>query len=881
VLVATLTPELEGVVNFHLRLYPAGGATLPGGVHLGILDQARQGVEGLTTVSQAGDDWLQLQLLGSGGDRFGVKVSLEGTEVVESFTIHPRIHTRMGNRMAKLVVLEMGAGSFATGLTVMLRVSNDGEPCTIALDGQLPPAPAVLSCYQSWQFSYRSRGKGFRQIQAVPGVDRQQSNLKVLASELVRSLNEWLNSGDRAFRKIRDQLLKTISTNQPVRLMIQTDQPDLWQLPWELWDLVQDHPNVGLALSKREFAAVPPSQPHAKVRILALLGNSTDLNIQRDLELLQQHLPPEAEIVAPKQVERSRLSDELWTQPWDILFFAGHSSSRAGEGKFYLTADRYLMIDDLKYALNQAIAHGLKLAIFNSCDGLELARDLADLQLPATIVMREKIPDEAAQQFIGYFLQGFAQEGRSLSASVRYARQRLHDWEEKYPCVSWLPAVCQNPTAPELEWRSFLPAPIPKPTRPRRSQRLKWQSILAISLVVTGWVMGMRSLGWLEAAELWSYDRLLQWQPNLGLDAKILIVGVTDADVQAFGKPLKDRTVYELLSKLEPAEPKVIGLDILRDQPTEPGWKDLTQFLQQSQRTIVPCTVGGINGELAVAPPPKISAERLGYIDGLMQDPDSLIRRYSLRMDSRPQSACQSKESLGLQVLSRYLDAELGYIERDRLLVLRTARYPTVEIPALSNGNYQRPAIQMTGHQILIHYNNGGLIAEQLSLTEVRTMSLEELQRKVRGKMILIGYVGGKTSGDIHATPVGKLPGVLIHAQVISQLQRRITEYRSLPSPLPESATFLWIFLWTIGSVWLQLHWRRRIDWRTIVLVSLLLFAIGVICFGFTALWLPVIPATLGLIQSSLLTVGWLNQTVLIQKMRSIWHRLSSSLRLR
>lgn len=87
VLVVTLTPEAEGRVNFHLRLYPADSTVLPAGVQLGILDEAETIVENLNTVSEAGDDWLQLQVLGSRDDRFGVKVSLEGAEVLESFTI--------------------------------------------------------------------------------------------------------------------------------------------------------------------------------------------------------------------------------------------------------------------------------------------------------------------------------------------------------------------------------------------------------------------------------------------------------------------------------------------------------------------------------------------------------------------------------------------------------------------------------------------------------------------------------------------------------------------------------------------------------------------------------------------------------------------------
>jgi hypothetical protein len=76
-----------------------------------------------------------------------------------------------------------------------------------------------------------------------------------------------------------------------------------------------------------------------------------------------------------------------------------------------------LTIEQLRYGLKRAIASGLKLAIFNSCDGLGLAWDLADLQIPQVIVMREPVPDRVAQAFLKSFLIAFSQ-GRSLYASV-------------------------------------------------------------------------------------------------------------------------------------------------------------------------------------------------------------------------------------------------------------------------------------------------------------------------------------------------------------------------------------------------------------------------------------------------------------------------------
>ena len=58
-----------------------------------------------------------------------------------------------------------------------------------------------------------------------------------------------------------------------------------------------------------------------------------------------------------------------------------------------------LSLRDLKASLNQAVENGLKLAIFNSCDGLDLAEYLAARKVPISIVMREPVPDRAARYF--------------------------------------------------------------------------------------------------------------------------------------------------------------------------------------------------------------------------------------------------------------------------------------------------------------------------------------------------------------------------------------------------------------------------------------------------------------------------------------------------
>lgn len=97
----------------------------------------------------------------------------------------------------------------------------------------------------------------------------------------------------------------------------------------------------------------------------------------------------------------------------------------------------------------------MKLAIFNSCDGLGLAHGLEKLNLPTTIVMREPVANRVAEEFFNYFLQGFAFEEKTLYISVQQARRRLQGLEDDFPGASWLPVIFINPAEEPPTWVKF------------------------------------------------------------------------------------------------------------------------------------------------------------------------------------------------------------------------------------------------------------------------------------------------------------------------------------------------------------------------------------------------------------------------------------------
>ncbi|MEM6837866.1 MAG: CHAT domain-containing protein, partial [Cyanobacteria bacterium P01_C01_bin.120] len=215
-------------------------------------------------------------------------------------------------------------------------------------------------------------------------------------------------------------------------------------------------------------------QPKAQVRILAVLGRQDTeyesgsneqgqkIDISFDSQQLKNTRGRGGYIKVLEQPSAEVLKTALReVKGWHILFFAGHSNSLPDRsiGSIELNANQKpLSIDELKADLSVAINNGLQLAIFNSCDGLGLAAQLAKLNLPQSIVMRERVPDEVAKAFLQQFLDAFSYN-HSLFESVRRAREHLRkefDRKEQLPGASWLPTIVRNPAVPLPYWNDFI-----------------------------------------------------------------------------------------------------------------------------------------------------------------------------------------------------------------------------------------------------------------------------------------------------------------------------------------------------------------------------------------------------------------------------------------
>lgn len=368
--------------------------------------------------------------------------------------------------MGKRVILTLLDGSFAQGFPVILRIQDDNAPAgaEFQIPGQLPSALSISEFFRKWQEDFRTRvanvpiGQSGSRSRATPR-RKIQSFSDSSAKQLKDELNQWLDSDLTQWRRIRDSLQQHLNPSDEIQLVLQTHDTQLRQLPWQAWELFNTHyPKAEIVLSTTSYQSSRRTPAVSKkVRILAVLGNSKNINIQFDQQVLGRLQAQGAEIEFLDRPTKKHLIEKLWDeQGWHIFFFAGHSYSEEGEiGWFEINQNESLEIDELKNTLGIAIERGLQLAIFNSCDGLGLANQLTALQLPHSIVMREPVPDRVAQEFLEYFLTAFA-GGHSFYESVRLTRRKLEDtWNKIYPGISWLPVICQSSAAVSPNWRQL------------------------------------------------------------------------------------------------------------------------------------------------------------------------------------------------------------------------------------------------------------------------------------------------------------------------------------------------------------------------------------------------------------------------------------------
>src|SRR5919199_546704 len=370
--------------------------------------------------------------------------------------------------------------------------------------------------------------------------------------------------------------------------------------------------------------------------------------------------------------------------------------------------------------------------------------------------------------------------------------------------------------------------------------------IVGIAGVVATLVILLRLTGLLQGMEWTMLDRCFQARPPAAIDPRIVMITIDEPDIQQIGQfPLPDRVLVQALQPLKSYKPRVIGLDLYRDLPVEPGYQELAQLFKTTPNLIgIEKIVGS-----QIAPSPVLAQlGQVGFAD-LVLDGDGKVRRALLSV-----RAPDTKLSLnlGLRLALRYLEAE-GITPQpfpNHPHQLQLGKGVLTPFDA-NHGGYVRA--DAGGYQILLNFHGTQEQFQTFSMTDLLTNRIPP--QKVYGRVVLIGSTA-ESINDLFQTPYSSrlfgppkpMAGVTIHANVASQIMSAALEGRPMLRVWSEAVEGLWILLWS--GLAAALSWQVKCP-KSIVL------AVALACAGLTGIaylaflqgwWIPVVPAKIGVV---------------------------------
>jgi CHASE2 domain-containing sensor protein/predicted Ser/Thr protein kinase len=381
------------------------------------------------------------------------------------------------------------------------------------------------------------------------------------------------------------------------------------------------------------------------------------------------------------------------------------------------------------------------------------------------------------------------------------------------------------------------------------------QIILVTSVGVTALIWGVRELKWLQPWELRVYDQMLRSRPVQPPDQRILLVKITDEDLQREKWHLSDTKINLLLKKIESYQPRIVGLYLFR-----PEQKNLAANNKNQDNIISTCLFSSV-GRYEIPPPPNFPIDDVGFSDVVADNENDQILRRSLLFAQSSDKKCTTPVAFGALVAINYLEKQgieyqltnQGNFELGKTIFWRLKP---------NSGSYQN--LDTSGYQILLNYRHPDYLAHQVTLTEV--MSDRVNPSLFKDRLVIIGSTSASLAPASLYTPYSSLPdqparmpALFIHAQIASQLISTVLDGQPLIWYWPDWVEFIWVWGWSLLGSSLAWRWRNPL-FLVIVGSSTLLVLVGICVILFLqAGWVPLIPSGLALVISMISVMAYTN----------------------
>ena len=390
----------------------------------------------------------------------------------------------------------------------------------------------------------------------------------------------------------------------------------------------------------------------------------------------------------------------------------------------------------------------------------------------------------------------------------------------------------------------------------------RWRLVLIVAPSVACGTVLAGMLGSFQLLEWATLEKFFALRPAESQERRILIVTIDESDIKKVGKwPIPDAVLAQVIRKLKAQQPRAIGLDIYRDLPVEPGHQELVEVMKSTSNLI---GVQKIVGE-QVAPPP-LPSDQIALAD-LVLDSDGNVRRGLL-------SANHGKQV----ILGLATHLSLMYLEPQGIKLEATdatgsnLRLGQALFSPLTGKEFNYQGADVKGYQILLNYHSDQQQFPTVSINDVLNDHVSP--QLVRDRIILIGTTAPSINDFFH-TPYNsneRMAGVVVHANIVSQILSAAIEGRPLMHSWYKSAESGWILCWSlIGSslilYLLEINTSRRWFRSAIFGVSIAVgILMGISFFAFIyGWWIPVVSPSLALITSAIVVVNFHKQWQLEQ----------------
>lgn len=363
-------------------------------------------------------------------------------------------------------------------------------------------------------------------------------------------------------------------------------------------------------------------------------------------------------------------------------------------------------------------------------------------------------------------------------------------------------------------------------------------------------VILIRLLGWLQPVELLAFDSMIRSRPPEKPDNRIVIVGVSDADLRAIGaNEVSDRVMAQALTRIQSYQPRVIGLDFYRNLPAEPGHAELLTVFRTTLNLI---GIQKVSGDAQSPPIPGnavlVAAGRSAASDVIV-DPDGQVRRGILVPDVDRSTPVLS---LGLKVALLYLaELDIRPDENPKVLTIQGVKFPAFDA---NDGGYVR--MDSGGYQVLLNLRASAHSFHRVSLHDVLQGTVSP--DLMKDKIVLIGstlpgnsdafYTAYSGSFGMSAKP---MYGVEVHANLASQILSAVLDRRPTIYVLPDWAEMLVIAAMTLLGVWIYRQGALTLRSLIITLSGLVGLGVGSYLLLLYGWWVPLVPLAIAFVSAA------------------------------